>query len=68
MIPAFAYQVISDYTLNNALLHHCARHFHEAGNVCAFHEVEVVIRLAVTHTLVVNILHDLVETDIHFFV
>ena len=56
------------YFLHNALLHHRTRHLHEAGNVCALYEVEVFISLTVAHALVVDVLHNLVETDVHFFI
>ncbi len=55
-------------TSNYALLHHCGRHLHEAGDVSALHVVQVAVGLlAVAHALLVDGGHDLVELRVDLF-
>ena len=53
--------------LYDALGEHGVGNLHEAGHVCAAHEVDGAVRLAaIAHALVVNVRHNLVETVVHF--
>ena len=52
---------------DDALAHHGVGNFHEAGDVGAFHIVDITVGfLAVFHTLGVDVLHDLVELFVDF--
>lgn len=54
--------------LVDTLAHHGVGNFHEAGDVCALHVVDISVGLcAVFHALSVDILHDFMEAAVNFF-
>lgn len=54
--------------LDDALLKHCLSYLEEASNVSTLDVVDVVTFTAMSHTLLVDVAHDLVELSIDFFV
>ena len=49
------------------LPHHGMCHFHEARDICAFHVIDISIRLrAIFDTLLMNITHDMMQTFVDF--
>lgn len=54
------------YCLYNALSHDSLSNLHEASNVCALHVVYIAVSLcAVLHAVLVDILHDRVQTSVN---
>ena len=53
---------------HNTLCHHGLGNLHESGNVCALHIVYISVGLGtVLHAVLVDVLHDGVQTAVHFF-
>ena len=54
------------YCLYNALSHDSLSNLHEASNVCTLHVVYIAVSLcAVLHAVLVDILHDRVQTSVN---
>ena len=53
--------------LNDTLSHHCLSHFHEAGDIRAFHVVDIVAFTSMLNALVVDAAHDLVQFSVNLF-